>query len=385
MLVTKTGATYVVVKHPAAGTWTLTNLGPVPIRQIREAYGLPKPVVHAHVSGRGQARTLSWQLVRSPVRRCEFAEYGTDVRHLITTTAKATGKVRFTPQTGPAGRRRIVAIVEQYGLPRTTITSPRSGRPGRHGRQGHPSEADPARRPPASQLEDTETALPPRGLRRPQRRPRAAADRRPEGDLGHLHRRARNGRRDRPRDRADPLRRQGPNGRGKAQVTCRASRRAAGWRDRAALIDADDVNLRERDGIEHDRRDSATLGSSASRLLRSGHPARKRAPRPPTAYGQSQRDRPARGQAALTERRQPQAAGRLTTPTAALLPAARCSHNAARHPRSRLPEPRERQSLLSILQRGCATLIVVRRSNARSACSLGFMRILSKCVALARL
>ena len=145
------------------------------------------------------------------------------------------------------------------------------------------------------------------------------------------------------------------------------------------------MSISERDGIEHHRCDSPTSGSSASRLLRSGHPHRKRAPRPPTAYGQSQRDRPARGQPALTERRQLQAAGRLTTPTAALLPAARCSHNAARHPRSWMPEPREMQSLLSVLQRGCATLIVVQRSNARSACSLGFMRILSKCVTLARL
>ena len=118
VLVTKTGDTYVVVKHPAAGRWTLTNLGPVPIRQIREAYGLPKPVVHAHVSGRGQSRTLTWQLHPLPGQKVEFAEYGTDVRHLITTTAKATGKIRFTPQTGPAGHRRIVAIVEQYGLPR---------------------------------------------------------------------------------------------------------------------------------------------------------------------------------------------------------------------------------------------------------------------------
>ena len=122
VLVTKTGATYVVVKDPAAGSWTLTNAGPVPIRQIREAYGLPKPVVHAHVSGRGQAQTLRWQLHPLPGQKVEFAEYGTDVRHLITTTAKATGKIRFTPLTGPAGRRRIVAIVEQNGLPRATIT-----------------------------------------------------------------------------------------------------------------------------------------------------------------------------------------------------------------------------------------------------------------------
>ena len=93
----------------------------MPIRQIREAYGLPKPVVHAHVSGRGRARTLSWQLRPIPGQKVQFAEYGTDVRHLITTTAKATGKVRFTPQTGPAGHRRIVAIVEQNGLPRATL------------------------------------------------------------------------------------------------------------------------------------------------------------------------------------------------------------------------------------------------------------------------
>jgi hypothetical protein len=136
VLVTKTGATYVVVKNPAAGTWTLTNAGAVPIRQIREAYGLPKPIAHAHVSGRGSARTLSWQLRPLPGQKVEFAEYGTDVRHLITTTAKASGSVRFTPQTGPAGRRRIVAIVEQYGLPRATLTlgsfrAPGPPRPGK--------------------------------------------------------------------------------------------------------------------------------------------------------------------------------------------------------------------------------------------------------------
>ena len=94
----------------------------MPIRQIREAYGLPKPVVHARVSGRGRTRTLSWRLRPIPGQKVQFAEYGTDVRHLITTTAKASGRVRFTPQTGPAGRRRIVAIVEQYGLPRATLT-----------------------------------------------------------------------------------------------------------------------------------------------------------------------------------------------------------------------------------------------------------------------
>ena len=110
----------------------------MPIRQIREAYGLPKPVVHAHVSGRGQAQTVSWRVRPIPGQKVEFAEYGTDVRHLITTTAKASGKVRFTPQTGPAGHRRIVAIVEQYGLPRATLNVGFFRAPGRRGRPRSP-------------------------------------------------------------------------------------------------------------------------------------------------------------------------------------------------------------------------------------------------------
>jgi len=51
----------------------------------------------------------------------------------------ASGSVRFTPQTGPAGRRRIVAIVEQYGLPRATLTlgSFRAAGPPRPGKVTH--------------------------------------------------------------------------------------------------------------------------------------------------------------------------------------------------------------------------------------------------------
>jgi hypothetical protein len=112
----------VVIKHPAGGAWTLTNRGPVPVGQINEAYGLPQPSVKARVSGSGPTRTLTWKLRRIADQKVQFAEYGTDVRHLLATTTQATGKVRFTPQTGPAGRRTIVAIVEQYGLPRKVIT-----------------------------------------------------------------------------------------------------------------------------------------------------------------------------------------------------------------------------------------------------------------------
>jgi hypothetical protein len=122
VLVTKTGETYVVIKHPAAGAWKLKNLGPVPVSQLNDAYGLPQPSVHATVGGSGRKRTLSWHLRPIAQQKVQFAEYGNDVRHLIGTTSKASGKIRFTPQAGPAGRRTIVAIVDQFGLPRKTIT-----------------------------------------------------------------------------------------------------------------------------------------------------------------------------------------------------------------------------------------------------------------------
>ncbi len=122
VLVTKADATYVVVKDPAGGNWKLTNLGPVPVQQINEADGLPQPSVHAAVTGSGSRRTLTWNLRKIADQKVQFAEYGNEVRHLITTTSAASGKVRFAPQAGPAGRRTIVAIVQQYGLPRKTLT-----------------------------------------------------------------------------------------------------------------------------------------------------------------------------------------------------------------------------------------------------------------------
>jgi hypothetical protein len=136
VLVTKTGQTYVVIKHPAAGSYKLTNLGPVPATQINDAYGLPQPSVRASVTGSGSRRTLTWHVRKIADQKVQFAEYGNDVRHLIASTSASTGKVRFAPQAGPAGRRTIVAIVSQYGLPRTTIkvTSFRASGPPKPGK-----------------------------------------------------------------------------------------------------------------------------------------------------------------------------------------------------------------------------------------------------------
>jgi hypothetical protein len=113
--------TYLVVKHPAAGTWTLTDDGTFPIQRVREAFGLPQPSAHAGVTGHGRDLTLHWRLRPIEGQRVQFVEEGSGVRNVIATTSAKTGQMRFRPAEGPAGRRKIVALVEQDGRPRTSI------------------------------------------------------------------------------------------------------------------------------------------------------------------------------------------------------------------------------------------------------------------------
>jgi hypothetical protein len=115
------GTTYILVRRPSAGVWRLVDDGAVPIRRIRQAFGLPRPSVKAEVAGRGTRRTLSWRLRPIRGQRVRFVEIGGGVRHLVATTRSAHGVQRFRPAPGRAGRRKIVALVEQDALPRTTI------------------------------------------------------------------------------------------------------------------------------------------------------------------------------------------------------------------------------------------------------------------------
>jgi hypothetical protein len=131
--------TYVVVKRPSSGVWTLTDDGSVPVRRVRQAFGLPEPSAKARVSGRGASRTLSWRLHPIAGQRVRFVEIGAGVRNVIATTRAARGKTRFRPAVGNGRRRRIVALVEQNAAPRASLTAgsyraparPRPGRPRR--------------------------------------------------------------------------------------------------------------------------------------------------------------------------------------------------------------------------------------------------------------
>ena len=131
--------TYVVIKRPSPGIWKLVDDEAVPIARIRQAFGLPKPSVRADVTGRGYRRTLSWRLLPIDGQRVRFAEVGRGAHSVITSARARRGHVRFRPADGRAGKRRIVALVEQDGVPRTTINvgsyrapaAPRPARPKR--------------------------------------------------------------------------------------------------------------------------------------------------------------------------------------------------------------------------------------------------------------
>lgn len=116
------GTTFVLVNKPAAGLWTLSDDGVARVTRVREARGLPKPSATVAVRGRGRSRVLTWRLRRIEGQRVTFAEVGRDVRNAIASTSAARGSVRFRPADGPAGKRSIVALVEQDGQPRTTLT-----------------------------------------------------------------------------------------------------------------------------------------------------------------------------------------------------------------------------------------------------------------------
>jgi hypothetical protein len=133
----KTNTTLVMIPHPAAGTWQVNAAAGSPaIVSVQSAQGLPTPVIKARVRGHGGKRRLVYSV---PVRQglsVSFAEQAGSVYHSLGVARKAHGTLRFLPASGPGGRRSIVAIVSQDGIPRERpvvagYTAPPPPRPGR--------------------------------------------------------------------------------------------------------------------------------------------------------------------------------------------------------------------------------------------------------------
>ena len=125
--------TLVAVRHPAGGTWTITaKPGSAPIVSVASSNGLPPVRVKARVSGRGLKRVLHYHLVPAAGRTVTFAERGPRTIHVIGVAHRRSGRIVFTPGSGRAGRRSIIALISQAGAPARTLTVARyvAPRPG---------------------------------------------------------------------------------------------------------------------------------------------------------------------------------------------------------------------------------------------------------------
>jgi hypothetical protein len=113
--------TFVEVRAPAAGTWSITALpGSAPVIGFQQGDPLPVPVIRAVVVGRGFHRQLTWTLRAFPGQRVTFVEQGTRISHLLA-VATTSGRRGFVPSPGPSGTRTIIAQIEQNGLPRRNL------------------------------------------------------------------------------------------------------------------------------------------------------------------------------------------------------------------------------------------------------------------------
>lgn len=129
-------ATWVLLPRSQAGAWTIEAGAGSAIASVRSAHGLPEPRVSGRLSGKGRKRMLSYNLDPLPGQTVRFVERGTSTAHVIGNAKGANGRIPFRIAEGPAGKRTIVAIVENEGTVRKEITvarfrAPRAALPAR--------------------------------------------------------------------------------------------------------------------------------------------------------------------------------------------------------------------------------------------------------------
>ena len=121
----------VVIRDPAArvtyvglrdakGTWTVEAAAGVGDRGSIDGAAIePPPAVTAKLSGRGAKRALRWSVTGTrPGQKVSHVQLGRATTQALGTVKGRRGTLRFAPGAGPGGARRIVATVEQSGLPR---------------------------------------------------------------------------------------------------------------------------------------------------------------------------------------------------------------------------------------------------------------------------
>ena len=116
--------TYVSVAEPPAGGYSIeAEPGSPPITGVAHARGLPEPKIAGKLAGSTRRRTFSYRIRRLAGQRVTFVERSAGGLHReLATTSRRRGKLRFRPQPAPERKRRLVARVEQDGVPRAELT-----------------------------------------------------------------------------------------------------------------------------------------------------------------------------------------------------------------------------------------------------------------------
>ncbi len=123
---TGTDTTYVLLAHPRGGRWTVKG----EVAEVKTAGMRPAPKLSATV----RPGELRYRVGAVKGQRVTFEERGRGISRTLLTVTRS-GRMEFRPAAGPGGARRIVALVEQDGLPRERITvarftAPRWAKPG---------------------------------------------------------------------------------------------------------------------------------------------------------------------------------------------------------------------------------------------------------------
>jgi hypothetical protein len=134
--------TSITLKDPAAGTWTVLNAGSGTIASVSFGHSVPPVSVHASVK-RLRASRFELGYRDRPIKgqTIRFFQVGARTERLIGVARGALGTIRFSAGAGVAERRKVIAVVEQGGIPRAaptvaTFRAPDTLSPGRPGAVG---------------------------------------------------------------------------------------------------------------------------------------------------------------------------------------------------------------------------------------------------------
>ena len=116
-------ASYAALPKPEAGTWRVDLLaGSAQIQGVSVADGLPGVKASARVRKRkGRKRVLAYKAKRIDGQKIRFFEVGRGVSKRLGTAKGGKGEIPFSAADGPKGKRRIVAAIDSFGLPRDRL------------------------------------------------------------------------------------------------------------------------------------------------------------------------------------------------------------------------------------------------------------------------